>query len=68
MTAREHALEHKPEPPRWSAYLAVVLELAIVAVLAAHHSVAGLVLALAYAWYSATWSLFVWTLLRRKDE
>jgi hypothetical protein len=36
----------------------VLLEWSIVAVLASHHSVTGLVLAFFYAWFSATWALF----------
>jgi hypothetical protein len=47
-----------PKPPAPSHIVAVLLEWSIVAVLASHHSVTGLVLAFFYAWFSATWALF----------
>lgn len=55
----DHALDktRTPEPPRLSAIVAALLELSMVAVFAYHRSVLGLVLALGYAWFSATWSL-----------
>lgn len=52
------AARRTPEPPRLSHVVAVVLELAIVSVLVAHHSIGGLVLCVAYSWFSASWALF----------
>lgn len=46
----------EPKPPSLTHILAVVLELSIVAELAALHSVRGLVLCVLYAWFSATWA------------
>lgn len=46
-------------PPRPSHILAVCLEIGMVATFVAHHSVVGLVLCVAYAWFSATWALFL---------
>lgn len=54
----DDALRKTPEPPRLSHVVAVVLELAIVATLAAHHSVVGLVLCVCYLWFSATLAFF----------
>jgi hypothetical protein len=45
-------------PPRLGPYVAVVLEISMVGVFAYHHSVAGLLLAAGYAWFSATWAMF----------
>jgi len=41
------------QPPRPGAFVAVSLELGMLAVFAYHHSLVGLVLALAYSWFSA---------------
>lgn len=52
----------KPAPPprwRWSAFLAMALETAIVITFFAHGSIFGLLLCAGYAWFSATWSLLV---------
>ena len=57
----EHVLDRPKEPrppPRVGHLLAVLLELSMVAVFAAEHSITGLCLALAYSWFSATWALF----------
>lgn len=51
--------DSKPKPPNLQHVLAVALELAIVAVLAAHKAWEGLALAAAYAWFSATWNALV---------
>lgn len=48
------------KPPNPRLVVAVCLELGIVGTLVAHHSVLGLVLCVAYAWFSATWSFFQW--------
>lgn len=45
-------------PPRLGPYVAVVLEVSMVGVFAYHHSIAGLLLAVGYVWFSATWSMF----------
>ena len=50
-------LTKTPEPPKLSAMVAALLECSMLAVFAYHRSVVGLLLALAYAWFSATWSL-----------
>lgn len=52
-------LTKTPEPPRLSAIVAALLELSMLGVFAYHRSVVGLLLAVAYAWFSATWSLLV---------
>jgi hypothetical protein len=59
MSADVDELTRRPEPPRLSAMLAALLELSMLAVMAYHRSVVGLALALAYAWFSATWSIVV---------
>jgi hypothetical protein len=57
----DHAIDktRPPEPPRLSAIVAALLELSMVATFAYHRSVVGLVLALVYARFSATWSLML---------
>ncbi len=45
-----------PEPPGLGMIVAVCLELCIVATFTVNHSIAGLLLCAAYAWFSATWS------------
>lgn len=66
MTADVQDRLHEPKPPRIGGYIAVLLEISIVAVLAAEHSVIGLLLCAGYAWFSATWALFA-NLLRGGD-
>lgn len=60
MSAHEHELdESEPRPPpRLSHLIAVLLELSMVTVFGVHHSWVGLLLALAYLWFSATLALF----------
>lgn len=45
-----------PRGPRIGMLVAIALELAIIAVLAGHRAWEGLVLAAAYAWFSATFA------------
>jgi hypothetical protein len=47
-----------PKPPRLGLIVAVMLEISVVATFTVHHSVVGLLLCAAYAWFSATWALF----------
>lgn len=49
------------KPPRLSHLLAVLLELAMVAVFMYERSWVGLLVAALYSWYSATWALVVGT-------
>jgi hypothetical protein len=46
-----------PKPPNRLHLLACALEAAIVAAFIGHRSILGLLLCLAYGWFSATWAL-----------
>lgn len=47
--------EKPPNPPNATFLLAIALELGIVGDLIVNRSVFGLLLCVAYAWFSATW-------------
>ncbi len=54
---RDELLKPRRRPPRIGMYIAVLLEVGMVTVFVAEHSVVGVLLAIAYSWFSATWSL-----------
>lgn len=56
MTADAERNALPPEPPSFSFFLAVLLELGIVATFAAQRSLVGLLLCACYAWFSACWA------------
>jgi hypothetical protein len=47
-----------PEPPSTDHRIAVALEITMLIVFIGNHSLLGVVLSGAYAYYSATWALF----------
>lgn len=47
-----------PKPPSLPHSTACALELGMVATFIAHRSIVGLLLCVAYAWFSATWAMF----------
>lgn len=54
----KEALKPEPNKPKLGAYIAVLLEVLMVAEFINLHSWTGIILAILYAWFSATWSLF----------
>ena len=49
--------EKEPKPPRIAPLIAVALELAMLGTFAVDRSIVGLLLALAYSYFSATWAM-----------
>jgi hypothetical protein len=47
-----------PKGPKFPHVVAVVLELSMLATFIANRSIVGILLAFAYAWFSATWAMF----------
>jgi hypothetical protein len=67
MTTDAQSAPLDPKGPSWSHLLAVALEVAILAELVRQHSIVGVMLCVAYAWYSATWAAFA-GLFRKGNE
>lgn len=56
-TTNEESFGNAPKPPKIGMWIAVVLELTMVALFIRLHSMLGMVCAIAYFWFSATWAL-----------